>query len=1074
MSALRHEMILASAGSGKTYALTNRYVELLARGAAPERIVALTFTRKAAGEFFDEILNKLAGAARAPAVSERLAAEIGLPGLTAPDFRRLLRAVVDAMHRLRLGTLDSFFARIARTFPLELGLAGDFELLEEHAARFERQRVLRRMFARAGELSAAQQEFIEAFKRATFGVEEKRLGGRLDAFLDEHQEVYLAAPLAEQWGERARIWPEGGGWLAPIAEVAPVVATLRAALARSGWNEGQRARWDAFFAALVEWAPGVPLAAPLEYILKNALAVWPAIRAGRAEMVVERRKFLLEGETAAAFAVVIAWIVGGELLRHLATTRGIHAILHGYETVYHDQVRRAGKLTFGDIQRLLLPGGHTPRLAQDSGGDLEDPRLLIDYRLDGQIDHWLFDEFQDTSHGQWQVLRNLVDEALQDASGARSFFCVGDVKQAIYTWRQGDHRLFREIFHHYNRATPGKIVERHLVESWRSGPALIEMVNAVFGHAAVLQTMFPGETSEAWNREWRPHVSAVPQRTGQAALLHATDEAGRWELVLRLVQEIRPLERGLSCAVLVQKNETARELADFLRRAGGIAAVAESDLRVCTDNPLGAVLLALMQAAAHPGDRLAWEHVQMTPLRGALAEEGITTPEGLSRRLLAMIHEQGFECAAEFWLRRLEPGFAPEDAFSRERARQMAAAAAQFDESGSRDVAEFIQFMARYAVRDVETPAAVRVMTVHKSKGLGFDVVLLPDLEGRKLAQAREGLAVHKRADRSVDWVLALPPKLFWQQDEVLAGHMREAEAEACYEKLALLYVAMTRAKRAMYVIVEPVGTSESQNYPRLLAHALGREAGVMRVGELGLPGTWSSGDANWFENLPVSNRGQDAEFAPRIPALLQSEPVRRPAPLARRPSGEKSGTLPAAQLFTFERYAAAEFGSAVHAMLAEIEWVESADPLADVAATLEAAAGAASRSALAEALACVQAPELASVWARPAAPARGEVWRERAFEVVLDHQWVTGVFDRVVVVRDAAGRPTHATVFDFKTDDVKGEGGIATALQRHTAQLEIYRRVVAVLAGVKRENVAAKLVLTRGRRLVMVWPPKD
>ena len=58
MKPLSHVMILASAGSGKTYALTNRFVELLARGAPAERIVALTFTRKAAGEFFDEILAK--------------------------------------------------------------------------------------------------------------------------------------------------------------------------------------------------------------------------------------------------------------------------------------------------------------------------------------------------------------------------------------------------------------------------------------------------------------------------------------------------------------------------------------------------------------------------------------------------------------------------------------------------------------------------------------------------------------------------------------------------------------------------------------------------------------------------------------------------------------------------------------------------------------------------------------------------------------------------------------------------------------------------------------------------------
>ena len=62
MSTLGHEMIFASAGSGKTFALTTRFIRLLSLGVVPERIVALTFTRKAAGEFFGEIVNRLAGA----------------------------------------------------------------------------------------------------------------------------------------------------------------------------------------------------------------------------------------------------------------------------------------------------------------------------------------------------------------------------------------------------------------------------------------------------------------------------------------------------------------------------------------------------------------------------------------------------------------------------------------------------------------------------------------------------------------------------------------------------------------------------------------------------------------------------------------------------------------------------------------------------------------------------------------------------------------------------------------------------------------------------------------------------
>src|SRR4051812_44294370 len=237
----RHIMILASAGSGKTYALTNRFVALLAAGARPERIVALTFTRKAAGEFFDEILNKLARAAGDDGFAARLAADIKRPELSRANFLQMLRAVIDAMPQLRLGTLDGFFARIARAFPLELGLSGEFEVLQEHAARVERRRVLQRIFARApGGLDAAQREFIEAFKRATFGTEEKRLAACLDGFLDEHQENFLTAPDGAVWGEPGRIWPGGCEWLAPGGrKLSEAITSLQASLRRRDLNEKQ-------------------------------------------------------------------------------------------------------------------------------------------------------------------------------------------------------------------------------------------------------------------------------------------------------------------------------------------------------------------------------------------------------------------------------------------------------------------------------------------------------------------------------------------------------------------------------------------------------------------------------------------------------------------------------------------------------------------------------------------------------------------------------------------------------------------------------------------------------------------
>jgi ATP-dependent exoDNAse (exonuclease V) beta subunit len=709
----RHVMIRASAGSGKTYALTNRFVGLLAAGARPERIVALTFTRKAAGEFFDEILRKLARAAETPAAAEKLAQELGRPELTAREFLVLLRAVADAMHRLRLGTLDGFFGRLVRAFPFELGLTGDFEVLQEHAARTERRRVWQRMFARGpGGLDDAQREFIEAFKRATFGAEEKQLGARLDGFLDAHQEKFLAAPDGAAWGAPDRIWPEGCEWLpAPALSLAAAAAALRTKLERRALPEKQLARWTAFFTALAECAPGTPLPDPVAYLLKNTFLVWADVRQGAAEITVERKKCALGPAECADLVVIVTHLMAGELGRQLEKTRGIHAVLARFESVYHDTVRRAGKLTFGDIQRLLEPKDGGWQLA--GGNEGGDGRLMIDYRLDGQFDHWLLDEFQDTSFGQWRVLENLIDEAVQDPAGGRTFFCVGDVKQAIFAWREGDRRLFGEILSRYNDAAPGTIAEAQLVQSYRSGPAVIAMVNAVFGHRDAIAELLPGPASADWNHEWRAHESARPQLAGYAAWEHVPDESARLARTVELLLAIDPIARGLECAVLVQSNAMATALADYLRQEGGIPALAESDLHVGTDNPLGAALLALVQAAAYPGDRFAAEHLAMTPLGALLAADGVTSPEALTRRVLGQIHADGFEQTMACWVRRLATVLAADDAFSRERGRQFVAAAALFDATGSRDVAEFGAFIERHVVRGTEVAGVVRVMRVH-------------------------------------------------------------------------------------------------------------------------------------------------------------------------------------------------------------------------------------------------------------------------------------------------------------------------------------------------------------------------
>jgi ATP-dependent helicase/nuclease subunit A len=366
-------------------------------------------------------------------------------------------------------------------------------------------------------------------------------------------------------------------------------------------------------------------------------------------------------------------------------------------------------------------------------------------------------------------------------------------------------------------------------------------------------------------------------------------------------------------------------------------------------------------------------------------------------------------------------------------------------------------------VREADTAAVIRVMTVHKAKGLGFDLVILPDLEGTRLDSRREGLAVQRAADRSVDWVLDLPGKLFSAHDAVLAAQVHAAEDDACYENLSLLYVAMTRAKRAMYLITKPSGKSTSRNFPKLLAGTLGEERVTVRVGKLELAGAFAEGDAAWHtrvEPAPVEKPAA-AELARLDPAAVSKSPRLQ----ARRPSDQKTGVLDAAKMFTLGGdQSGADFGRAVHALLAEVQWLDDARRLAAQWAARDGALRLGSGQAVEVALACLRAPELASVWVRPPAAAVAEVWRERAFEIVLDGAWVTGVLDRVVIERDASGGAVRATVFDFKTD-----ADDQATVERHTGQLNLYRQAVANLAAVAENAVACELVFTRFRRRVEV-----
>ena len=145
MSHSSHVLISASAGTGKTFQLSNRYIGLLHSGVMPDQILATTFTRKAAGEILDRVIVRLAEAAVGCSTSvEELAQWLPVASLSPARCHDMLRQMLRHLHRLRVSTLDAFFAQLAGSFSLELGLPPGWRIVEELHEKYLRSEAIER------------------------------------------------------------------------------------------------------------------------------------------------------------------------------------------------------------------------------------------------------------------------------------------------------------------------------------------------------------------------------------------------------------------------------------------------------------------------------------------------------------------------------------------------------------------------------------------------------------------------------------------------------------------------------------------------------------------------------------------------------------------------------------------------------------------------------------------------------------------------------------------------------------------------------------------------------------------
>jgi len=1029
--------ILANAGSGKTHTLVTRIVRLLAQGVEPRRIIALTFTRKAAGEFLSKLLQRLADASLDSKNALELSSATGI-NKSCSEYQKMLRIVVEEIGSLQLTTLDSFFSRVAASFPQELGLVGPPTLLDPQAEELAGKNSLRHALTNLDTLE--QDLLLQAMLERDEGSAPASAGRDLQNFRREVHEEFTRHPEPEAWGNPQRIWGMAGNPWKPLT--APELKALRKTVENEkGTPEFPNKTRDAW-KSILTLQRGSTINKVVGQILEN-LSAW---KTGSGEFIYNRITYTPSAAAQQAATALMEHYINECTDYRLRESRAVYHLLSLYEREYSAGVRNRGELTFSDITNLLQPGDGFSGMGIMPTTQEELFRLQLDERLDSFFDHWLLDEFQDTSRSQYRALENILDEVISEGArskGHRSFFCVGDIKQAIYGWRKGDVRLFDEIYHRYGSGVGG-LVRKSLSKSWRSANEVLETLNAVFGDLSATASGLPERVLKRWLSAWADHEGAgetsLSGYVSWEMVEGENDAEKKEEIQNRVVSVINvvksKLAQGMTIALLVRTSREANEWLEILRFAG-IEALSESNPPVGRDNPVAAALRSALSLTAHPEDSLALGHLSMEPL-GAIFFPGNNPKreiDNLIKDISSRLAEGGFAAATKWILEKLSP--LVRDTFSRDRASSLRSAALNADESGITDIDDFLSFLSDYSEPGRSAPRAVQVMTVHKAKGLEYDMVLLP-LSGRQealtsIGNERIGLWENAQGE---PFLMKLPSEAIRSVagNEVLALAAELKREDRAFEELCVWYVAMSRAKQALYIFgcePKPVEQDASPNFPQLLVAGFRQLEGFDKN---------AIGDPEWHEKFAVKSPDPDPD---PLPQKISVEP-RATALQKNLPSDLGHSSL--LGLVAFSERTAATFGTLVHELFEAVDWL---DQPWKAPAHL-------SSEAVSLMTKCFGTGSVKKLFAKPLDSFL--LWREKRFDILDGGSWISGCFDRVVIHRDAAGKAVSAELIDFKTDKCTREELVAD----YTPQLESYRRALSILLNIPEDKIRMILLQIR------------
>jgi ATP-dependent helicase/nuclease subunit A len=800
----RVTVLRASAGSGKTWTLTRRYVQFALSRAVPANglasLLAITFSNNATREMKENVLEWLKRIALGDA--ERLSSieAIVSGGELADRAARLLDAILDGWSEFQVRTIDSFMNSVFRGAAIGFGYSPEMEATTR--------------------LEPIVDYAFDLFLR------EAEPGRPAAALLDET----VRKVLANRRDESAFAWDPVAQLRGAVAGLQDILSELEEPLAPVDVEPEMR-ELEARIAAALESVDGLVNDSGLDAAKRSKLGEALAhARAGRfTELLgtslrtspVNKPRAKDPAAQERYDGIVAAWAMARAYVgryaclwarAYWAPAIALHAAL---EPALETARRVRGTLHLGDIKRALrgwLDAGTVPD---------------VYFQLGEKVHHWLIDEFQDTSPLQWKILLPLVENSL--ASNG-SLFVVGDTKQAIYGFRQADWRIMHELA----VANPFPSVRRHespeLAVSRRSRPRVLALAERVFRRADEPGSTWGRAAASSGLTTYRQEAVHPDRDPGIAEVVVVDRDPGSSPEMDRMRETVRELgDRGYrwnDITVLAATNDRVVRAAAALA-ADGIDVLSSSSLDA-RSRPVIAEVLALLAFLDSPPDDLAFAGFLLGGLFAAsvaprypdldrdgvrrflLASRGrrplykefqLSFPDAWRTYFADLFASIGYLPLYDLVSRALS-SFGAFDALPNEEAAfaRLLEAVKAFEGSGANSLHAFLESAREEGGEewDIVAPPgidAVRVMTVHKAKGLGFPaVVLLLYGQGYKadpwaVVRGEEGIELVRVNDE----LAGLDPALELIQD---------AQRDRFWvDRLNTLYVALTRAKREMYVI---------------------------------------------------------------------------------------------------------------------------------------------------------------------------------------------------------------------------------------------------------------------------------